>query len=147
MTCWSQILASKVRPDFSKAYPPFGFSGRRPRAANRRFAAFVRASMSSYQSMATRCPARANAEVSTIDWMLYLPRRLASADGSCLPECARFRKPRKVFIVIAERLAQNVLGVLAEQRRRYGVNHRGQAHIERCFDVGHRTRGRVRDPA
>src|ERR1700730_6592745 len=130
MTCWSQILASKVRPDFSKAYPPFGFSGRRPRAANRRFAAFVRASMSSYQSMATRCPARAIAEVWTIGWMLCRTGCLASADVSCLPECARFGKPRKVFIVIAERLAQNVLGVIAEQRRRYGVNPREQAQNE-----------------
>src|SRR5437868_11814125 len=63
------------------------------------------------------------------------------------PKCARFGEGRKMVVVIAECLAQNVIGMFAEQRCSYGLDHRGQAHIERSFDIGDRTCSRVRDTA
>src|SRR5207244_11304926 len=73
--------------------------------------------------------------------------RCAYAARSGLPESAHSSKPSKPVIAVAKCLAQNLLGVFAEQWRRYGINHGSQAHIERRFDIGDGASGRVRDTA
>ena len=40
-------------------------------------------------------------------------------------------------IIVPERFAQDLLCVLTQQRRGDGIDGRGQAHIERRFDIGH----------
>src|SRR5207302_9122398 len=66
--------------------------------------------------------------------------------GAHLPKCARFGKGRKMVVVIAECLAQNIIGMFAEPRCGYRVDHRGQALIERDFVIGTRPRSRVLVP-
>ena len=63
------------------------------------------------------------------------------------PKNPRFGKRCDAAIVIAERLAQHCLGMLAQQGRRHGVSDRRQAETDRRFDVGDGARGRVRDLA
>src|SRR5438270_5561214 len=140
MTCWSQTLASNVRLGFSKTCPPFGFSGR-PRQA-------PTAVWNSFK--APTCFHQAWQPAVRLGQHRKTESRFASclsATISCLPECARFGKPCKPFIVIAKCLAQNIPGVLAEQWRRYGIDRGSEAHIEWRFDIGDRACGRVRNTA
>src|SRR5271168_907254 len=55
--------------------------------------------------------------------------------GQYLAEHAGFRQRGNPRLVIAERIAQYVPGVLAEQRRCDGIDDRRQRHIEWGFDV------------
>src|SRR5947209_19624898 len=74
MTCWSQILASRVRPDLSKANPPFGFSGRRQQALNRRLTAFLNCSRQSIaQSRTARADSGRRMHSSTPEFAWALP--------------------------------------------------------------------------
>src|SRR5664280_2530867 len=70
-----------------------------------------------------------------------------SADVSCCPyrpKSTGVGKRGDATVVIAERLAQNVPRMFAEQRRGDGVDDRRQAEMDRRFDIGDRACGRVR---
>src|ERR1700730_7466183 len=55
--------------------------------------------------------------------------------------------PAYALVVIAQCLAQDLLGVLAQQWRRRWINRRRQAHIERRFDIGDHACSRMRNLA
>src|SRR6267142_2286533 len=74
-----------------------------------------------------------------------LDRRSGGVAG--LPESPRLGQGRDTAVVVSERLSKHFPGVLAEQRRRHGIDRRRQAHMERRFNVGNSARRRMRDPA
>src|SRR5260370_11021921 len=63
------------------------------------------------------------------------------------PKTARRGKRCDATIVITERLAQNLLGVLAQHGRRDGIDDGRLFETDRLFDVRHEACGRVRDLA
>src|ERR1700758_5889135 len=99
ITCWSQILASMVRPGFSKIVLP------------------------------------------SCEVLPVLSGCMLLAERTCV--CKR----GDALVVIAQCVAQDLFGVLAQQRRRRRVDRRCQTHIERRFDVGDHARSRVRNLA
>src|SRR5882757_1340539 len=74
-------------------------------------------------------------------------RRLESAPASPCPKNSRFGQCRDAAVVIAQRLAQHLLSMLAQHRRGDGISGRRQLEPQRRFDVGDEARGRVRDLA
>src|SRR6202035_718812 len=78
-----------------------------------------------------------------------LPRSASATSAdvsrcSYRPKSARVGKRRDATIVIAERLAQHVFGMFAEQGRGDGVDDRRQAEMDRRFDIGDRACGWMR---
>ena len=70
-----------------------------------------------------------------------------SGVGSCRPNSPRLGKRCDAALVIAKRLAQNFLCMLAQQRRCDRVGDRRQFQTDRLFDIRDRARGGMRDLA
>src|ERR1700722_19577857 len=81
---------------------------------------------------------------------IFIPNDLLQRSASrsqYLPEHTGFRQRRDLRLIIAERVAQHLSGVLAEQWRGHGVDDRRQRKIERGFDIRNGTGLGVRNLA
>src|SRR5665811_561275 len=77
-----------------------------------------------------------------------LPDAMSADLNRCYhPKNSRLGKRSDAGVVIAERLAQHFLCMLAQQGRGYGIDDRRQAEMDRRFDIRDRARGRVRNLA
>src|SRR6266850_3664296 len=64
-----------------------------------------------------------------------------------LPESPRLGQGRDTSLIVAERLSEHFPGMLAEQRRRHGIDGWRQAHVQRRFNIWDSARGRMGNPA